>query len=150
MSSGMDYGAIVNGIGVFMVVLLITMSLLFFKYCSPDHHHHLPSHRTSTSARTAAAEDVSITIESGLNEETLRSFPKLLYSQAKLHETDNTSNCSICLGEYRDADTLRLLPNCGHVFHLKCVDPWLRLNPTCPVCRNSPLPSPSLPTPRPN
>lgn len=37
---------------------------------------------------------------------------------------------------------LRMLPDCGHCFHLLCVDVWLQLNASCPVCRNSPLPTP--------
>ncbi|KAG5533031.1 hypothetical protein RHGRI_027313 [Rhododendron griersonianum] len=81
----------------------------------------------------------------GLDEATLLNFPQLLYSQAKLHQhhgSSAASGCSICLAEYKDADVLRLLPECGHLFHLKCVDPWLRLNPTCPICRNSPMPTP--------
>lgn len=24
--------------------------------------------------------------------------------------------------------------SCGHEFHLKCVDPWLLTNYTCPLC----------------
>ncbi|KAI3419916.1 RING-type domain-containing protein [Psidium guajava] len=58
--------------------------------------------------------------------------------------TDSTrSSCSICLGDYKDSDVLRLLPDCHHVFHRKCVDPWLQMRPTCPVCRSSPIPTPS-------
>ncbi|OVA17127.1 zinc finger protein [Macleaya cordata] len=83
--------------------------------------------------------------EVGLDEATLLTYPKLLYSQAKkLQHKDTTtaSCCSICLADYKSTDTLRLLPDCGHLFHLKCVDPWLRLHPTCPVCRTTPVPSP--------
>ncbi|XP_012858089.1 PREDICTED: putative RING-H2 finger protein ATL71 [Erythranthe guttata] len=50
------------------------------------------------------------------------------------------SACSICLADYGEADLIRLLPSCGHLFHLKCIDPWLILHPTCPVCRSSPSP----------
>lgn len=50
--------------------------------------------------------------------------------------------CAICLCEYKEAEMMRMLPDCKHCFHLKCVDAWLRLNATCPVCRSSPLPTP--------
>ncbi|KAL5709057.1 RING-type E3 ubiquitin transferase [Ranunculus cassubicifolius] len=83
----------------------------------------------------------------GVDETTLQSYPKLLYSQVKLgNKTNISSCCSICLSDYKKSDILRSLPDCGHVFHLNCVDPWLRLHPTCPVCRKFPisLPRPSL------
>ncbi|XP_074375213.1 RING-H2 finger protein ATL70-like [Apium graveolens] len=85
-----------------------------------------------------------ITLEVGLDKETLNSYPKLRYSEAKLvNNKDSTATCcSICLGDYKGSDMLRLLPDCGHLFHLKCVDPWLQSHPTCPVCRTSPLPTP--------
>jgi hypothetical protein len=54
--------------------------------------------------------------------------------------------CSICLDNYGDGEVLRMLPDCGHLFHRECVDTWLRYHPTCPVCRTSPVPSP-MPTP---
>ncbi|KAK4563991.1 hypothetical protein RGQ29_006190 [Quercus rubra] len=77
----------------------------------------------------------------GIDEATLRQCPKLLYAEAKLHQGNSTiSCCSICLADYNDTDVLRMLPDCSHIFHLKCVDSWLRLHATCPVCRNSPLP----------
>ncbi|KAI4351217.1 hypothetical protein L6164_005595 [Bauhinia variegata] len=74
--------------------------------------------------------------EHGFDDNTLDSIPKLLYSEMQKGSLVS-SCCSICLGDYKDTDTLRLLPECGHVFHLKCVDPWLKLQPTCPICRSS-------------
>ncbi|GKF74860.1 RING-H2 finger protein ATL67-like protein, partial [Tanacetum coccineum] len=40
------------------------------------------------------------------------------------------------------SEMMRMLPECKHCFHLNCVDAWLKLNASCPVCRNSPLPTP--------
>ncbi|CAH8514527.1 unnamed protein product [Schistosoma bovis] len=42
--------------------------------------------------------------------------------------------CEICLIEYQDKDRLRHLP-CGHAFHMKCIDAWLKQSTTCPKCR---------------
>ncbi|KAH7840229.1 hypothetical protein Vadar_014371 [Vaccinium darrowii] len=72
-------------------------------------------------------------------EATLLDSPKLLYSEAKLQRHLGSAACSICLADYEETDVLRLLPECSHLFHLKCVDPWLRLKHTCPICRNSPM-----------
>lgn len=41
----------------------------------------------------------------------------------------------ICLGEYKEKEVLRIIPYCGHTFHLSCIDVWLRKQSTCPVCR---------------
>jgi len=78
----------------------------------------------------------------------LNSYPILLYSQVKFHhKADSTSLiCSICLGDYKDSEWLRFLPDCGHFFHKECIATWFRLNLSCPLCRNSPLPT-ALPTP---
>ncbi|XP_015869503.2 E3 ubiquitin-protein ligase At1g63170 [Ziziphus jujuba] len=43
--------------------------------------------------------------------------------------------CCICLAKYADNDELRELP-CFHVFHVECVDKWLKINASCPLCKN--------------
>ncbi|KAK7289605.1 hypothetical protein RIF29_03363 [Crotalaria pallida] len=42
--------------------------------------------------------------------------------------------CCICLAKYRDKEEVRQLP-CSHLFHLKCVDQWLRIISCCPLCK---------------
>jgi hypothetical protein len=44
-------------------------------------------------------------------------------------------DCAVCLSEFADHDRLRLLPLCGHAFHVACIDVWLRSSATCPLCR---------------
>lgn len=134
-----EIGGFGYGIGVSIgILLLITTITLASYFCTrtivppppPPSPNELPNHQV-------------ITIEEGLDEATLSSYPKFLYSKAKLDSKDTSASCcSICLADYKSNDMLRLLPDCGHLFHLKCVDPWLRLHPTCPVCRTSPLPTP--------
>ncbi|KAL6655664.1 hypothetical protein ACP70R_006490 [Stipagrostis hirtigluma subsp. patula] len=44
-------------------------------------------------------------------------------------------DCAVCLCEFAGDDRLRLLPLCGHAFHVACIDVWLRSSATCPLCR---------------
>lgn len=50
--------------------------------------------------------------------------------------------CAICLGDYEEGEMVRVVLECDHSFHARCVDEWLRMSATCPVCRSSPVPSP--------
>lgn len=52
------------------------------------------------------------------------------------HVSSNTQ-CSVCFDEFLLQESeIRQLP-CNHLFHEKCIFPWLRINGTCPVCRAS-------------
>jgi len=69
----------------------------------------------------------------GLDPFIIRSFPVFHYSSAtkKNHGTE----CAICLSEFSDEDTVRLITVCRHPFHSNCIDLWFELHKTCPVCR---------------
>ncbi|KAL9315801.1 hypothetical protein ACSQ67_016802 [Phaseolus vulgaris] len=45
------------------------------------------------------------------------------------------TECSVCLNEFQEEETLRLLPKCNHAFHIPCIDTWLRSHINCPLCR---------------
>ncbi|XP_057497069.1 RING-H2 finger protein ATL54-like [Actinidia eriantha] len=45
------------------------------------------------------------------------------------------TECSVCLSEFQEDETLRLLPKCSHAFHIPCIDTWLRSHTNCPMCR---------------
>lgn len=49
------------------------------------------------------------------------------------HQSDQTS-CVVCMCDFEARQVLRVLP-CGHEFHARCVDKWLKNNRTCPICR---------------
>ncbi|KAG8082203.1 hypothetical protein GUJ93_ZPchr0014g47493 [Zizania palustris] len=49
------------------------------------------------------------------------------------------ADCSVCLGEFQDGEFVRLLPKCGHAFHVPCIDTWLRAHVNCPLCRSDVL-----------
>ncbi|XP_034284545.1 RING finger protein 215 [Pantherophis guttatus] len=51
------------------------------------------------------------------------------------HEIDS---CAICLDQFQKNQCLRVLP-CLHEFHRDCVDPWLLLQQTCPLCKHNVL-----------
>ncbi|XP_076889927.1 E3 ubiquitin-protein ligase ATL4-like, partial [Bidens hawaiensis] len=46
-------------------------------------------------------------------------------------------DCAVCLTKFEAKDHLRRLPLCCHAFHVECIDPWLKSNHTCPLCRST-------------
>ncbi|MCD7451533.1 hypothetical protein HAX54_012519 [Datura stramonium] len=149
-----NIGGFAYGVGVSAGVLLLITTITLTSYFCTRHQTTVepPRRRRRRRQRNndnhTVESQVVVDVDVGVDEETLLSFPKLLYQEAykNIHKdstgSSSTSCCSICLADYKNSDMLRQLPDCGHLFHLKCVDPWLRLHPTCPVCRTSPLPTP--------
>lgn len=90
---------------------------------------------------TAAVSPQPTIVVMGLDEATIESYQKLVLGESKRLPGPNDSTCPICLSEYRSKDTIRCIPYCRHCFHADCIDEWLRMNNTCPLCRNSPSPS---------
>ncbi|XP_061990613.1 RING-H2 finger protein ATL66-like [Rosa rugosa] len=45
--------------------------------------------------------------------------------------------CAICMEDFVEGESCRVLPTCDHIFHLICIDSWLKLHPSCPICRKS-------------
>ncbi|ESQ52108.1 hypothetical protein EUTSA_v10017962mg [Eutrema salsugineum] len=72
----------------------------------------------------------------GINAAIVKSFPTFLYLEVKERKIGKGGvECAVCLCEFQDDETLRLMPNCCHVFHADCVSVWLSDHSTCPLCR---------------
>ncbi|KAL2241038.1 RING-H2 finger protein ATL52-like [Sesamum indicum] len=69
----------------------------------------------------------------GLPQSVIDSITMFKYKkdQGLTEETD----CSVCLSEFQEDESIRLLPKCSHAFHGPCIDTWLRSHKNCPVCR---------------
>lgn len=73
----------------------------------------------------------------GLSTAEISRLPTRSYCGASANnhgEVYQTTECQICLCAYEDGVTLRTLP-CFHEFHISCIDKWLKINQSCPVCR---------------
>ncbi|XP_037458086.1 probable E3 ubiquitin-protein ligase ATL44 [Triticum dicoccoides] len=75
----------------------------------------------------------------GLKREALVALPVATYAgekkQQQQHASASGAGCAICLSDFADGETIRVLPVCGHRFHVLCVDRWLTSRCSCPTCR---------------
>ncbi|XP_027356514.1 RING-H2 finger protein ATL11-like [Abrus precatorius] len=109
--------------------------------------------RQCTERRMRGGFDLAIPIvgshrrQRGLDREIIETFPTFVYSTVKSLKIGRaTLECAVCLNEFEDDETLRLIPKCSHVFHHECIDAWLNNHSTCPVCRANLVPKPEDPS----
>ncbi|XP_065874397.1 E3 ubiquitin-protein ligase MBR1 isoform X2 [Euphorbia lathyris] len=77
--------------------------------------------------------------------EIVESLPVKLYTKPQKHQNEEAAQCYICLVEYEEGDSMRVLP-CHHEFHRTCIDKWLKeIHRVCPLCRGDICRSGSLP-----
>ncbi|KAL0709321.1 hypothetical protein Bca4012_016299 [Brassica carinata] len=82
------------------------------------------------------------TVSTALSEEALsRSLRKNIYQEtgetgAISLNKDDDIKCSICQEEYVDGDEVGTMP-CEHMYHVSCVQQWLRMKNWCPICKTS-------------
>nr|KYP47610.1 RING-H2 finger protein ATL2M [Cajanus cajan] len=75
----------------------------------------------------------------GLPYNVINSYHTFPYSKTNNVATvyDHETTCSICISDYEESEILRMMPQCRHYFHKDCVDVWLKVHASCPICRNS-------------
>ncbi|KAM1023228.1 hypothetical protein TB2_044011 [Malus domestica] len=122
-----------------MVVVMVVLVLVFFilgflsvytRQCAQTRLHGRMVRNGSRMAR-------------GLDPAVIETFPAFIYSDVKaLKLGQDALECAVCLQEFQDHETLRLIPKCDHVFHPDCIDTWLLSHSTCPVCRTYLVPKP--------
>ncbi|CAK8563712.1 unnamed protein product [Lathyrus sativus] len=68
----------------------------------------------------------------GLDPSVISSLPVFKYSSE-----EPPVDCAVCLSEFEEGETGRVLPKCNHSFHVECIDMWFHSHSTCPLCRKS-------------
>ncbi|KAL6615866.1 hypothetical protein ACP70R_038136 [Stipagrostis hirtigluma subsp. patula] len=80
----------------------------------------------------------SASVGRGASDEQLAALPRWRFKEPDVprdrEHDDQHEECCICLAQYREKEEVRQLP-CTHMFHLKCVDRWLRIISSCPLCK---------------
>ncbi|KAK8672191.1 hypothetical protein V6N13_110564 [Hibiscus sabdariffa] len=80
------------------------------------------------------ADDVAVS--GGVEHKILETIPILPFTGENVKELGTgQTECVICLGEIKEGEAVRLLPNCRHLFHVPCIDSWFLAHSCCPVCR---------------
>ncbi|CAI0541156.1 unnamed protein product [Linum tenue] len=56
--------------------------------------------------------------------------------------TSASAECAICLAEFEEGEEIKVVGNCRHRFHGRCIERWFATsrNSLCPTCRQSCLP----------
>ncbi|CAN0914292.1 E3 ubiquitin-protein ligase ATL6 [Linum grandiflorum] len=129
------YQRITPSMAIIIVVLIAALFLMGFfsiyiRQCSESNSAVGSIRNLGRSRRGAAA------AARGLDQAVIETFPTMVYSAVKgLKIGKGALECAVCLNEFEDDETLRLIPKCDHVFHPECIDAWLESHTTCPVCR---------------
>lgn len=148
-SSGPNFSPLVIAIiGILAsALLLVSYYAIISKYCrnrnSTRRENQYPVMESEENLQDPANHEPWLVPSNGLDESLIKSITLFKYKRGDglIEGTD----CSVCLSEFEDDESLRLLPKCSHAFHAPCIDTWLKSHSNCPLCRAnivvvSPLP----------
>ncbi|KAK6285791.1 hypothetical protein POUND7_011970 [Theobroma cacao] len=136
-----------NGLQVFRIICLsiavpvlsCAIGIAVFACCLDSRRRNRGNSTQQNTGHSAVTPQPTLVV-TGLDQSTIESYQKLVLGESRRLPGPNDSTCPICLSEYLSKDTIRCIPECNHCFHAECIDEWLRMNSTCPVCRYSPFP----------
>ncbi|GAU12475.1 hypothetical protein TSUD_230080 [Trifolium subterraneum] len=126
-------------------VILVVPAIFFFIYIALSVYKNRMaqnnSHQSQIVTNTEPNNREPPSFAFGLDHSTIEEkYPKIqLAESGQLAKSIIDNVCSICLSEYKPMETLRSIPQCNHHFHADCIDVWLKMNATCPLCRNLPV-----------
>lgn len=129
-------------INLILSIFGITVSSIFILFwcgryfCARFFIRRTPGSRRFSFTGTANNRRVVEHNSSGVNPLVIAYFPTITFHQDMFLPRQDAM-CAVCLGEYKEEELLRILPQCGHTFHVNCIDAWLHQHATCPVCRMS-------------
>ncbi|XP_051142169.1 RING-H2 finger protein ATL2-like [Andrographis paniculata] len=122
----------VSAIGILVAAcLLVVLFHAYGHWCSRRAALRRLRSRRQRSISTSAA---AIGAELGLDVLAMNSLPMFSYD-SKTRVQGSPLECAVCLSEFEEGETGRILPGCHHCFHIDCIDMWLLSHCLCPLCR---------------
>lgn len=91
----------------------------------------LPVHKYKVAGSHSGSSSMQVA-SSSASAEKKQDIANAAVGSTKAAEDELT--CSVCLEQVNVGELVRSLP-CLHQFHTICIDPWLRQQGTCPVCK---------------
>ncbi|OIW11116.1 hypothetical protein TanjilG_22923 [Lupinus angustifolius] len=134
LSRSLKYGLSI-GVGIPALLCIIGLSCFI---CKKFKIHHRPNTELPNNISVFTLQLQPSNLLAGLDGPEIEKFPKTLIGESGRLPKPSNNMCPICLSEYEPKEMLRTIPECNHYFHALCIDEWLKMNATCPLCRNSP------------
>ncbi|XP_050371834.1 RING-H2 finger protein ATL2-like [Argentina anserina] len=133
----------------FVVLLMVCLHLYARWYILRVRRRNLRRNRRNRRTNIIFHEDASgaavSTATRGLDVAVLKSLPVFVYDSETHPEP--ILECAVCLSEFEENETGRVLPKCKHSFHIECIDMWFHSHSTCPLCRCAVEPGPESDNP---
>lgn len=84
------------------------------------------------------AEELGEVRRVGMDQQEISLLPVHTYQATNVADgaSNDSGDCRVCLTDFTPGEKLRTLP-CLHIYHVDCIDEWLKRNAVCPVCRQS-------------
>ncbi|KAK4739797.1 hypothetical protein R3W88_003494 [Solanum pinnatisectum] len=124
-----------NTASIFLIILFTGLGIAVYIFCS------LVIHKNS---RTSSQPEQQVVVEEeelsdirtvGLHPLVISTITIRKYKRGE--GLIEGTECSVCLSEFREDETFKILPTCNHAFHVPCIDTWLKSHTNCPMCRAS-------------
>ncbi|KAL6188551.1 hypothetical protein ACLB2K_039943 [Fragaria x ananassa] len=132
----------------FVVILMVCLHLYARWYLLRARRRNLRRNRRSRRTHMLFHDENAAGVSAatrGLDESVLKSLPVFVY-ESKTHP-EAVLECAVCLSEFEENETGRVLPKCKHSFHIECIDMWFHSHSTCPLCRCAVDPGPESDNP---
>jgi hypothetical protein len=124
----------------FVVLLMVCLHLYARLYLvqarrrHATHRHHRSHAANHRIVFYVDSNDSIVTATRGLESSVVNSLPVFTYSK-KVDSVEDSLDCAVCLSEFKENESGRVLPKCKHSFHIECIDMWFHSHSTCPLCR---------------
>ncbi|KAK6805480.1 hypothetical protein RDI58_003265 [Solanum bulbocastanum] len=122
-------------VSIFLIFLIIVLGIAVYIFCAYAIHKFRNSRTSSQPEQqvVVGGEELSDIQTVGLQQSVISAITIRKYK--KVEGLIEGTECSVCLSEFQEDETLRILPKCNHAFHIPCIDTWLESHINCPMCR---------------